>query len=460
MTLSQDKPALLRQLGIFSATALVISNMIGVGIFTTTGFLAGDLGSPSTVLSIWVVGAVAALAGAFCYSELGINFPSSGGEYVYLTRAFGPTWGFIDGWISFLAGFSAPIAAAALAFSAYLGHFFPWADPGSAPYLVGSGSVGLRFGGAQVLACGLIALFTSLNFFGVGRVAKIQNVLTATKVVVVTSFVVLGFWVGRGDWQHFSMPAVRTSASPLYLQFGISLFFIYASYSGWNAATYVAEELRRPARTLPIALTIGTLLVAALYVGLNMVFIYGVPLERMKGVIRIGSLAATSLFGPGIAGLYSALMALSLVSTVNAMITIGPRVYYAMAQNRAFFPIAARVNQRWHTPVVAILCQGLCAMALTLTPFADLVQYFGYTLNFFAVMAVASLFVFRRRPEWQRLKVVNFVWPLVPSVFLLIGLWTTIIGFWLRPAISAAAVLTVATGALIYHLRVKRYAAQ
>ena len=118
VTSSQDKPGLLRQLGIVSATALVISNMIGTGIFTTTGFLAGDLGSPSMVLTIWVVGAVAALTGAFCYSELGINFPSSGGEYVYLTRAFGPTWGFIDGWISFLAGFSAPIAAASLAFSA------------------------------------------------------------------------------------------------------------------------------------------------------------------------------------------------------------------------------------------------------------------------------------------------------------------------------------------------------
>jgi APA family basic amino acid/polyamine antiporter len=237
VTPSQDKPALLRQLGVVSATALVISNMIGVGIFTTTGFLAGDLGSPSMVLSIWFVGAVAALAGAFCYSELGINFPSSGGEYVYLTRAFGPTWGFIDGWISFLAGFSAPIAAASLAFSAYLGHFFAWADPANAPYLIGSGSLGLKFGGAQVLACGLIALFTLLNFFGVSRVAKIQNVLTGTKVLVVLSFVVLGFLVGKGNWQHFSMPAVRTSVSPLYLQFGISLFFIYASYSGWNAAT-------------------------------------------------------------------------------------------------------------------------------------------------------------------------------------------------------------------------------
>ncbi len=455
-----SSPGLLRQLGIVSATALVVSNMIGVGIFTTTGFLAGDLGSPGLVLSIWVVGAIAALAGAFCYSELGINFPSSGGEYVYLTRAFGPTWGFVDGWVSFLAGFSAPIAAAALAFASYLGFFFPSVDPDNAAYFVGSGSLGLKFGGAQVVACGLVGLFTLLNFIGVGRVAKIQNVLTGTKILVLASFVVLGFLVGQGNWEHLSMPAARTNpATPIYLQFGISLFFIYMSYSGWNAATYVAEELRQPARTLPLALTLGTLLVTALYVALNVVFIYGAPLEEMKGVLRVGSLAAYRLFGSQIAGVYSALMALSLVSTVNAMVTIGPRVYYAMAKNRAFFPMAARVSRRWHTPVVAIVCQGICAMLLTMTSFVDLVQYIGFTLNFFAAMAVCSLFVFRRRPDWQKLRVVNFAWPLIPSVFLVIALWTTIIGFRLKPGISAAAVLTVATGALIYHFRVKRLAA-
>src|SRR5512140_1327925 len=153
VTSTQDKPGLLRQLGIVSATALAISHMLGVGIFTTTGFLAGDLGSPSMVLTIWVVGAIAALAGAFCYSELGINFPSSGGEYVYLTRAFGPTWGFVDGWVSFFAGFSAPIAAAALAFSDYLGYFFPQVDPANAGYVIGSGTFGLKLGGAQLVAC-------------------------------------------------------------------------------------------------------------------------------------------------------------------------------------------------------------------------------------------------------------------------------------------------------------------
>ncbi len=193
---------LLRQLGVISATALVVSNMVGTGIFTTTGFLAGDLGDPALVLVIWLAGALFALAGAFCYSELGINFPSSGGEYVYLTRAYGPTWGFMTGWVSFFAGFSAPIAAAALAFSDYLGYFFPALRQESAMWTFGSGTFALRVGGAQFVACGLVAVFTVLNFLGVRRVAKVQNTLTAVKLLVIFSFMLLGLAAGTGSIQE------------------------------------------------------------------------------------------------------------------------------------------------------------------------------------------------------------------------------------------------------------------
>ncbi len=448
--------ALLRQLGVVSATALVISNMVGTGIFTTSGFLAGDLGSPSLVLGIWVVGALFALVGAFCYSELGVNFPSSGGEYVYLTRAYGPTWGFMTGWVSFFAGFSAPIAAAALAFSDYLGYFFPGLKQENAQFTIGPASFSLKLGGAQLTASVLIALFTILNFFGVRRIARIQNVLTATKILVLVAFIALGFMAGTGSWGHFSMSAVRTSTTPLLAQFAISLFWIYVAYSGWNAATYVAEELKKPERTLPIALAVGAGLVAVLYLGLNLIFIYAVPLEQMKGVIAVGALAASRLFGPGIAGIFSGLMALSLVSTVNAMVTIGPRVYYAMAKNRAFLPVAAKVDPRWHTPVPAIVLQGLCAILMTLTPFPQLVIYIGFTLNFFAVMSVSSLFIFRKRPEWQKLRVVSFAFPLLPALFMLVGTWMAVYGFLLQPKVSLAAALTVAAGAVVYHFWVRK----
>src|SRR5688572_22180428 len=291
--------------------------MIGTGIFTTSGFLAGDLGDPGLFLLVWIAGAIAALAGSFAFSELGVNFPASGGEYVYLTRAYGPVWGFITGWVSFFAGFSAPIALAALAFANYMGFFFPTLKQENAPVLFGSGDWSFRLGGAQLAAILLILLFTIINIFGLKRVARIQNLLTGIKVAVVVAFVVLGFLAGTGSWDHFGMHAVRTSATPIAAQFAISLIWIYLSYSGWNAATYVAEEVRNPARTLPIALTFGTALVATLYVLLNMVFIYATPLEQMKGVVAIGSLIASKLFGPEVAGIFSALMAISIVSSVS-----------------------------------------------------------------------------------------------------------------------------------------------
>ncbi|MCC6588807.1 MAG: amino acid permease [Bryobacterales bacterium] len=441
-----------------SAVALVVSNMIGTGIFTGTGFLAADLGSPSLVLGIYVVGAICALAGAFCFSELGVNFPSSGGEYVYLTRAYGPTWGFMTGWVSFFAGFSGPIAAAALAFSDYLGYFWPALKQQNAAIAIGPAWFTLKLGGAQLTAASLVALFTVINFFGLKRVAALQNALTSTKLIVLIGFILLGVAAGTGDWRNLSLDTARTSTTPIAAQFAISLFWVYVSYSGWNAATYVAEEIQNPAKTLPKALALGTALVAVLYIGLNVLFIYSTPLEQMKGVIAIGSLTAKNLFGPAVAGIFSALMAVSLMSTVNAMVTIGPRVYYAMAKNGAFFPGAAVVNPKWHTPVNAIVWQGIVAILFTLTPFPDLVVYIGFLLNFFATVTVSSLFVFRKRPGWQKLPIVSFAFPLVPAVFILVGVWMTLFGLTLQPKISAAAIITIGAGALLYRFRIQNNA--
>jgi len=453
------KPAgLLRQLGYFSATALVVSNMVGTGIFASTGFMAGQLGSARLILLCWLVGAIFALCGALSYSELGINFPSSGGEYVYLTRAFGPTWGFMTGWVSFFAGFSAPIALAALAFSDYVGYFFPAFKQANAQFTIGSGAFSLRLGGAQLLASLLIAGFTVLNCFGVRRTAKVQNVLTGTKLVVIASFVILGFLAGTGDWGHFSQPAVRTSTLSIPVQFMITLLWVMVSYSGWNAATYIAEELKQPERTLPLALATGTALVTALFLGLNLIFIYSTPLESMKGVVAVGSLAASNLFGPQIAGIFAALMAVSLTSTVNAEVTIGPRVYYAMAKNRAFFKAAAAVNPKWHTPVVAIVAQGICAMLMTLTPFPQLMMYIGFSLTFFSVMSVASLLVFRRTRGWQRLGPVSFAFPLIPGAYILVGAGMIAYGIIWQPKASLMAAATIALGAAVYHFGLRKSA--
>jgi basic amino acid/polyamine antiporter, APA family len=457
---AKNAPTLQRQLGLWSATALVVSNMIGTGIFTTSGFLAGDLGLPSLVLGIWVVGALFALAGALCYSELGVNFPTSGGEYVYLTRAYGPVWGFLSGWVSFFAGFSAPIAAAALAFAGYLAFLFPSLGQESSTLTWDVLGIRWQLGATQVLAAGLVLALTLLNCVGIILVARVQNVLTTVKVIVIGAFVLLGLFVGQGSWDHFAGAAARTSTAPLLQQFAVSLFWVMFGYSGWNAATYVAEELREPHRTLPRALIVGTVAVALMYFALNVVFIFGTPLEAMKGVVAVGALAASSLFGPQVAGAFGALMALAIVSTVNAMITIGPRVYYAMAKDGAFLNVAARLSARSRVPVAAVLCQGLCAMLMTFTSFPQLVTYIGFSLTFFTSLAVSSLFVFRRRSGWQRLPAVSFAFPFVPASYLLIGAWMIYYGFMLRPAISAAVVLTLVTGAVVYYTRLRTGAAR
>jgi APA family basic amino acid/polyamine antiporter len=447
-------PTLVRQLSAVNATALVVSNMIGVGIFTTTGFLAGDLGQPSLVIGIWFAGAALALAGALCYSELGVNFPRSGGEYVYLSEAWGPTWGFVDGWVSFFAGFSAPIAAAALAISAYLAYFFPALAADSVPGIIlPLGIAEIRLGGAQLTACAIVLLFTAVNVVGVSQVAALQNVLTAVKLVVIAGLLFLGFTLGNGDWAHFSAPAARTSTTPLLAQFAVSLIFVFYGYSGWNAAVYVAEEIRDPERTLPRALISGTLLVAALYAALNVLYIYANPLTELAGVVAVGAKAATSLFGERAGGLFSAAMAVSLLATVNAMSMIGPRVYYAMAHNGAFFAAAGRLHPRWRSPWIAVLAQGICCSALIVTgTFESLAYYIGFTLFLFSALSVLALFKFRARPGWKRSRWVSLGYPLIPLAYVAINIWVFVYFARLRSYEALWTLLTVLGGALAYRV--------
>ena len=452
--MTTSRPSLERRLGTLGATALVVSNMIGVGIFTTTGFLAGDLGQPKLVIGIWFVGAALALAGALCYSELGTNFPRSGGEYVYLSEAWGPAWGFIDGWISFFAGFSAPIAAAALAVSAYLAHFFPFLSAdSSASVVVPLGIAQLRLGGAQWVACGVVVAFTAVNLINVSRVEKLQILLTATKLVVIATFLVLGFSFGNGDWVHFTEPAERTATSSLASQFAVSLIFVFYGYSGWNAAVYVAEEIRSPERTLPIALGVGTLLVATIYAALNVLYVYANSLDDMKGVVAVGALAARSLFGDRVGGLFSGAMAVSLLATINAMCLIGPRVYYAMARNGAFFAAAARVHPRWNSPWIAVLAQGACCCLLIVTgTFESLGYYIGFMLFLFSALSVLALFKFRKRPGWKQSRWVNFGYPLIPLTYVSMNAWVFVYFARLRGWEALWSLLTVAGGALSYSL--------
>lgn len=435
---------LVRQLGMTSATSLVVANMVGTGIFTTTGFLAADLGSPTLILLAWLVGGICAFLGALCYSELALNFQSSGGEYLYLSRAYGPTWGFVSGWVSLFAGFSAPIAAAALAFANYALFLFPaWQ----------SRTI------TRLIACSLILAFSLWNCIGVRQSAHLQNVLTMLKFALLLIFVVSAITVGHGDWQHLNRPVHGSAELSLWQPFAMSLFWVYVSYSGWNAATYVAEEIKSPERVLPRALLVGTAAVTALYLALNVVFIYAAPIESMKGIVAVGALAASKLFGTQVAGVFSGIMAASLLSTINAMTLAGPRVYYAMALKGQFFSKAAIVHPQWKTPAYSILAQGFCTVLLVFTPFTQLVIYIGFTLNLFAVLSVISLLLFRRDAKWRKLRAISFAYPLIPVLFISIGLWMTAVGILQQPLISFIAICTMASGAILYHaLHVKSQA--
>lgn len=443
--------SLKRELTTYSAMALVVANMIGTGIFTTTGFLAGDLGRSWLVLVIWVVGGVVAVAGCLVYAELGINLPRSGGEYVYLREAWGPVWGFVSGWVSFFAGFSAPIAAGGLAFVAYLSYFFPSLSPFSSGALLRSGVRWVHLGNGQLLAVTVVGVFAVVNIVGLRLAAGVQNILTLLKIGVLTVFMALAFVIGNGSWQHFAQPAVRTSPHDLVLQFAVSLTFVMFAYSGWNAATYVAEEIKDPQRSLPLALVGGTLLVIVFYLACNLTFIYALPLEKLKGVLPVGSAAARVLFAGRGGAIFSGMMAAALLSCISAMVIVGPRVYYAMAQDGCFFASAARVHHRFHTPVIAILFQTAATAALIITgTFEALIYYIGFMLVLFAALATAGIFRLRKRPNWRKLPAVDWFFPLVPAVFLVASCGMLVSTVRLRPTESFLGLLTICCGAGLY----------
>ena len=385
-----------------------------------------------------------------------MNFPSSGGEYVYLTEAFGPTWGFMTGWISFFAGFSAPIAAAALAFSDYLGHFFNRPEIGQRPARHRIGRLGAEARRGAALASAIIALFTVINCLGIRRTARVQNVLTSLKIVIILTFLITGFAFGQGSWENFTHPAVRTSVTPMFAQFFVSLFYIYVAYSGWNAATYVAEELKHPARTLP--------LVAHLRDRAG-----GGAIYRAQRIVHLRGAAGID---EGRGGGGRTCGPASLWTRSGGHLQRGDGAFAAGDRERRGHHWPARllrdgqerrVLQHGRESGSALaharhrdLCQGVCSVLMTVSPFLNLLLYIGLLLNFFAVLSVGSLFVFRRRPGWQKLGVVSFAYPLLPAFFVAVGIWMTILGVMLRPAISAVAVLTVAAGAVVYHFRLRK----
>lgn len=431
--------SLIRRLGFFPVYNIVVANMIGAGIFTTSGLLMENLGNAALMILLWAGGGILALCGALSYGELGAAMPRAGGEYIFLSRLYMPSLGFLSGWVSFIAGFSAPIAASAIGFSEYFLLAFP-ALSGPTGICGGMPPGMLK----KLLATVVILLFVFIHARGMSFGSRVQNLLTILKIVLILGLTGIGLFWGKGDWGNFSVSSAGIAAGSSWESTGLSLVWIMFAYSGWNAATYIGSEVKNPGRNIPLALVLGTLSVLAIYLVLNLFFVYAVPPDEMKGVISVAGLAATRAFSEETGFVISLLISFALFSSLSAYLIIGPRVYFAMAGDGLFFKSLAKVSPETGAPARAIYLQGLLSVAMVLSgTFDQILTYMGFALGIFPILAVAGIFKLRKsEPGRKRLP----GYPVVQIIFLSASLTMLILAFTQRPVESLVAIATVLTG--------------
>ena len=437
-----------REIGLFSATILVIANMIGTGIFTTSGFIMAELDDPKMLLLCWFCGGLFALCGALCYGELGAMFPRAGGEYVFLRESFGKPMGFLSGWISLIVGFSAPIAAAAIAFATYLFHSLGMGVPTGTPISVFGVEVAL-ISPLTLAAVAIIIVFSLVHYHSLAVGSRIQNTLTLFKITLVAGFIGAGFFLGNGSMDHFSLPGTKGDFSAEAV--AVSLIFISFAYSGWNASAYLGGEIKSPARNIPFSLICGTVVVMGLYLLLNAVYIFAMSPEEMHNVLDVGARAAACLFGNHTSRLFSGGVAIGILSVLSAMIMTGPRIYYAMSKDGIFFSLFGKVNTRHHTPASSIFLQAAIACIMVLTAsFNTLLIYIGFTLSIFAMLTVAGMIRLRATRALVPRPYKTFLYPVTPVLFILGNLWIIVFSIKSRPINTLFGIGTIAAGVLVY----------
>ena len=439
-----------RRLGPLDAAAIVISNVIGVGIFITPRIIAVAIPHPIGFLAVWLAGGLLAFAGAMAYAELGTLRPRSGGEYVYLREGYGPLAAFLTGWTSFVAGFAGAIAAGALGVSDYLGRFLPVASDATPLLTVPVPWLPLVFSPRTLVALTVITGLALIHMRGLGPGRLVQNTLAGIKVGALALFVALGLGLGRGSLAHLTME-VPSATYNWPLAFIIVMF----AYSGWNAASYVAEEIRDPGRNVPRALALGTGAVVLLYLGLNFLYLYAVPIGEIGSDTssELAMVAAERLLGPVASTLLGGLAVIVLSGSLSAMTVAGPRVYFAMARDGEFFPAFARIHPRFHTPWVSIAAQAVWSSLLVLTNTKDqLAEYTGFAVLLFSAVAVSTVFVLRRRyPDEPRpFKALGY--PVAPAIFVLASLAIMVAAIAGRPGPSLVGAIIIASGVPLYWL--------
>ena len=438
-----------RKLGLFPATNIVVANMIGAGIFTTSGLLMSGLNNPVLMMILWAAGGIIALCGALSYGELGAAMPGAGGEYLFLSRLYHPIFGFLSGWVSFMVGFSAPIAASALGFSEY----FTRAVPGLSVWLQTEGIMEPALT-KKFLAVSVILIFTFIHYRGIKYGARIQNILTILKVLLIIILLTAGFSSVNGDFSNFSKGGSAPSGLAGWKTIGLSLMWIMFAYSGWNASTYLGAEIKNPQKTLPGSLIYGTAIVIILYLAINVLYVYGINPDEMKGVISVGGLAMGNLFGKSAEILFSILIAFALFSSLSAFIIIGPRVYYSMAKDGLFFKSVARIHKKFQVPSNSILLQCLIAVILALSgTFEQVLTYMGFALGIFPILTIIGVWRLRKtNPEAVRFK----GFPVTQIIYIVTGVLILVLSFLERPGESSIAILTVLIGIPAYFIFKRR----
>lgn len=440
---------LVRGIGLWGATLLVIGNVIGSGIFLTTGVMAQELPSTTLVLAAWVAGGLLAMAGGLTYAEMGSMFPRSGGLYVFLSEAYGPVWGFLFGWACLLVILTGSVATVAVGFAEYFSYFFPalGTDRVLATLAMPWGPWSISAG--QIVAAASIALITAINYVGVRSGNLANTVLTVAKVGALILIPILALVFLRVD--PALTPLVPPSAARPLASFGVIMIAVMWTYEGWYYVAFAAGEVRDAARNVPRALIYGTLALTAIYVAVNVAYFYALTLDEMAGVVRVAEKAVTTLVGPVGAALVAGSVVVSTFGCNVAGIIASSRSCFAMAADGRFFPVAARVHAVYRTPHVALLITGVWSAFLTLTGgYEALFTYVTFASVLFGTLGGVAIFVLRaRRPDAPRpYRALGY--PLVPALYVLGSfalVWNTLVE---RPTESVAGLGLVALGLPFY----------
>lgn len=432
------------------ATNMVIANMIGTGIFTSIGFQVMNppigIPDPFAIMFIWFIGGVFALCGATAYAEVATTFRESGGEYTFLSKIYHPIVGFASGWVSIIVGFSAAIAALALASGDYLMPIMNEMLGSNLPAYV-----------PKVVAISLIMLVTLIQLGGVVTGGLFQNIITTIKLMFILVLIITPFFfLAESGKSHVSFSPTSSSWSTIFsLPFAGSLVYVMFAYSGWNSSSYIAGNMENPKKNLPFSLVTGTAIVTLVYLALTGVFMYVCTFDEMRGKVAIGNIVISKVFNEQAALIFAGLFAVALVSGINAMFIAGPRVAQRMGEDYRIFSFLKGQNEKG-APVNAILLQTLISITIVLLfDFRMILQYIELTLSLFCLLTVVGVFAIRARKLGDESSIKTWGYPFTPLLFIGVTLWMILYFVQMEPMRLVWTGVTILLAVVIYFLSPK-----